>query len=364
MGSLACDPGGERPVPGGVEGAPTSDAAREHDEVRAPDAALFSDEHLIPGPRPIATGGRAVDQLAWADWRLVGADCQGMSSVLLAWDDPEQDPRELARIPGRVRAMAPAPDGQRVAIEAAYPEDPERWSSNDPASLLVLELRSGRVRTLVGSTRGANLRGATWAPDSRTLAVPGWSGDDDSLEADAPSRRMAVVRVLDAGTGDTIAQTAPRLELEPLRWDGDGLVLRRHDPLGSGAAPSYTWSPGKGEPVLLDSPRWPSPDGRYALELRQGELQVRRGTGQANPVLAPTAAAAEALAAWPGSDPPAWCGTHHLALLVAGEILCSNLANQRWQPLAPVGSGLPRSDRSGHRLILQAGAEPWWGWAP
>ncbi len=321
------------------------------------DPRLSTRKPLVPGPKPIETAGRAVDQLAWAGWRLVGADSQGDSSVLLAWDDPEQPPRELTRIPGRVQGLVPAPDGRWVAVEAAYPRDPKRWSLDDPASLLVLELDSGRVRTLVGATRGASLRGACWSPDSAMLAIP-------SLEDSEETPRRAIARVLDARTGSTVAESDPSLRVEPLRWDRDGLVLRRGDPLGGGVGPAYRWQPGVDSPEPMPSMSWPSPDGRYRVEAIAGGLQVREGTGTPRPFEPATPPDVEALAAWAARDEPAWCGTHHLAIQVADEVMALDLSTLSWRPLAPEGGGLPRADRSGHRLILQSGAEPWWGWAP
>ena len=358
----ACGPHDEAGVEGTVAEAPSGpspgilvgDATERTPES---DPQLSTRKPLVPGPKPIATGGRAVDQLAWAGWRLVGADSQGDSSVLLAWDDPEKEPRELARIPGRVQGLNPAPDGQRVAVEAAYPADPEIWSLEDPASLLVLDLGTGRVRTLVGATRGATLRDSRWSPDSTRLAIPSFEGG----EAQVP---RAMVRVLDADAGITITETDPALELEPLRWSKRGLELRRADPLGTGDSPTYRWRPGEDDPQPSDAVRWPSPDGRYSVQAVPGSLQVRAGDDAPVTFVPSSPQDTEALAAWARSGKPAWCGTHHLAIQVGDEVLALDLSTLRWRPLAPVGAAPPRADRSGHRLILQAGAEPWWGWAP
>ncbi len=356
---LACAP----PEHGSTDGAPDAAVQQENDAEdatpRTPqsDPRLSTRKPLVPGPRPIATGGRAVDQLTWAGGRLVGADSQGDSSVLLVWDDPEQVPRELTRIPGRVQGLAAAPDGRRVAIEAAYPSDPAVWSLDDPASLVVLDLDSGRVRTLVGATRGAGLRGARWSPDSTQLAILG-------LEETQDESRRAVVRILDANAGTTVAKTDPALRLEPQRWSRDGLLLRRLDPMGGAGGPPYRWRPGKGEPQPTDPVRWPSPDGRFWVEATPAGLLVRQGKGRSRAFEPGSPQDAEALEAWARSAQPAWCGTHHLAIQVADEVLALDLSTMSWRPLAPVGAGLPRADRSGHRLILQAGADPWWGWAP
>jgi hypothetical protein len=242
-------------------------------------------------------------------------------------------------------------------VEAAYPADPEIWSLEDPASLLVLELSSGRVRTLVGATRGATLRGARWSPDSTRLAIPSFEGGET-----LPQRAM--VRVLDADAGTTIAETDPALDLEPLRWSDQGLELRRADPLGTGEGPTYRWLPSQGEPQPSEGVRWPSPDRKYSVQAVPGSLQVR-AAGAAPVTLEPSSALdSEALAAWSRAGRPAWCGTHHLAIQVGDEVLALDLSTLHWRPLAPVGAAPPRADRSGHRLILQAGAEPWWGWAP
>ncbi len=357
--STACGPGEQQPpdAPGAERTEPAPEPADATERTRKSDPRLSSRKPLIPGPRPIETGPWSVDQLSWAGWRLVGADSQGDSSVLLAWDDPEKPPRELARIPGRVQGLAPAPDGRRVAVEAAYPENPALWSLEDPASLLVLELDSGRVRTLVGATQGASLRGACWSPDSLRIAIP-------SLERAERLPRRAIVRVLDADTGSTVGETDPALRLEPMRWGADGLMLRRTDPLGGEGGPAYRWHPGAGEPEPVETLPWPSPDGRYLLEAVPGGLQVRRGQRQPRAFEPSGERDSEALRLWSLDGRPAWCGTHHLAILVGQEVLSLDLASLEWQPLAPVGAGLPQADRSGHRLILQAGAEPWWGWAP
>ena len=356
---LACDP----PLPGaatGPEGAAPSPVPTVEDATaRTPDSdpLLSTRKPLVPGPKPIATGDRGVDQLAWAGWRLVGADSQGDSSVLLAWDDPEQEPRELARIPGRVQGLAPAPDGERVAIEAAYPSDPDVWSLDDPASLLVLELSSGRVRTLVGATRGASLRGACWSPDSKQLAIP-------TLEEGDTATRRAMVRVLDTNLGITVAETDPTLRVEPIRWDREGLVLRRLDALGGTGGPAYRWQPGQDDPEPIGSLSWPSPDGRYTVQASPNGLEVRYGHDAPALFTPDTPADVQALEDWAQIGRPAWCGTHHLAIQVEHEVLALDLSSLTWRPLAPVGSTVPRADGSGHRLILQAGAEPWWGWAP
>ncbi len=355
----SCGPGEpEAPdAPSTDQAAPAPEPADATERTRASDPRLSSRKPLIPGPRPIETGAWAVDQLAWAGWRLVGADSQGDSSVLLVWDDPEKPPRELARIPGRVQGLAPAPDGKRVAVEAAYPVNPELWSLEDPASLLVLELDTGRVRTLVGATRGASLRGACWSPDSLRIAIP-------SQERSEELPRRAVVRVLDADTGSTVDETDPALRLEPMRWGAEGLMMRRTDPLGGRGGPAYRWRPGEKRPEPIEGIPWPSPDGRYTLEAIPGGLQVQRGARAPRAFEPGSELDNEALRLWSQDGRPAWCGTHHLAILVGQEVLSLDLASLEWQPLAPVGAGLPQADRSGHRLILQAGAEPWWGWAP
>ncbi len=321
------------------------------------DPRLSTRKPLVPGPKRIVTGERAVDQLAWAGWRLVGADAQGDSSVLLVWDDPEREPRELARIPGRVQGLTPAPDGRRVALEAAYPTNPEIWSLDDPSSLLVFDIDSGRVRTLVGATRGATLRGACWSPDSELLAIPG-------LEDGDIAPRRSIVRVLDADEGSTVAETDPALRVEPMRWGDEGLLIRRIDALGGHAGPTYRWQPRQDRPEPVSQLSWPSPDQRYWIEAIPGGLQVRKGRGAPVPFEPGSELDAEALEAWSRIGRPAWCGTHHVAIQVADEVLALDLSSMDWRPLAPQGSGLPRADRSGHRLILQAGAEPWWGWAP
>jgi hypothetical protein len=353
------EPATPEPAPEAAPAEPSPGLLVQDATERTPesDPLLSTRKPLVPGPKPIATGGRAVDQLAWAGWRLVGADAQGSSSVLLLWDDPEQAPRELARIPGRVQGLTPAPDGRRVALEAAYPVDPGIWSLDDPASLLVLELDTGRVRTLVGATRGATLRGACWSPDSTRLAIPSFD-----VKGAHPSRAM--VRVLDTDTGTTVTETDPALELEPMRWTAQGLELRRSDPLGKTKRLAYRWQPGEGNPQPIAGIRWPSPDGRFTVQAVPGGLEVRQGGGAPTTLEPVSPRDAEALATWSRTGRPAWCGTHHLAIQVADEVLALDLSQLRWRPLAPVGAGPPRVDRSGHRLILQAGAEPWWGWAP
>ena len=87
---MACDPPKSDPATDAKEGRVVEARVVEDATERTPgsDPLLATRKPLVPGPRPIATGGRAVDQLAWADWRLVGADSQGSSSVLLTWEDP------------------------------------------------------------------------------------------------------------------------------------------------------------------------------------------------------------------------------------------------------------------------------------
>ncbi len=323
----------------------------------ASDPNISTLDPLIPGPRSVVTGGRAVDSFCWLGGWLVGADSQGLQSVLLVWDDPEREPVVLAEVPGRVLGLAAAPDGRTLAVQVVYPRDPEVWTSDDPSSLLVAERRGGRVRTLVGDAEGLQLREGCWSPESDRLAVVELVPAEDL-------RPRGVVRVVDAATGTTVARTAAELDLEPLRWDALGLLLARRDPLALERPAPYRWQPGHGEPRPVEALVWASPDGRFTVQAHaQGLLLGRRG-GKPRVVRAAFDGDAEALAAWSRGRRPSWTGTHHLALLSGEEVLALDLSTGLWQPLSPVSTGLPIADRGGHRLVLRAGSEPWWGWAP
>ncbi|MFH1463947.1 MAG: hypothetical protein ABIO70_06155 [Pseudomonadota bacterium] len=316
------------------------------------DPAFATEAPLVRGPRPVATGGRAVDVLAWAGGWLVGADARGLESVLLLWEDPEKAPRELARVPGRVQGLLPTPDGQSVAVEAAYPRDPEVWDSEDPASVVLLEIATGRVRSLLGATEPLSLERACWSPDGARLAVP-------ALERGQAPPFVRYTRVVDATTGHAQALREPGNELRPLRWDADGLLL-----VGGGAPPRYLRWAGTGAALeKAATPAWTSPDGAWEVRPHAGGLLVRRRALER--LFQPAFPGdQEALAGWGTTRPPAWAGPHRLALQIGGEVLALDLATLRWRPLSEVSTGLPKADGGGHRLVLAAGATPWWGWSP
>jgi hypothetical protein len=297
----------------------------------------------------VATGGRAVDVLTWAGGWLVGADARGLESVLLVWEHPERAPREVARVPGRVQGLLPRPDGRALAVEAAYPRDPEVWDSEDPASLVLLELGSGRVRSLLGATQALALERACWSPDGSRLAVP-------AVERGAGP---GFARVVEAATGHAQAVREPGLGLVPLRWDADGLLL-----VGEGEPVRYRrWEPASGALREADAPTWTSPDGAWEVRAQDGGLLVRRRSMQRifEPYFPGDAAA---LSGWGATRAPSWAGPHRLALQIGGEVLALDLPTLRWRPLSEVSTGLPRADQGGHRLVLATGATPWWGRSP
>jgi len=323
----------------------------------ASDPNLSSLRPLVAEPQRLNTGGRPLGVLAWSGSGLLGVQGDGLQSVLLRWEDPASPPAEIARLPGRVEALLPSPDGALAALEVAYPREPGRWSSDDPSSLLVAELAKGRVRTLVGDAEQIKLHGAAWSPSGELLAAPGWdrSGEPPHL---------GLVRLLDVSSGETRASTVPELDLWPLCWELDGLLLGLREPVEGMAPAAFRWRFDTGELAAAGTSGHRSPDGRYTVEPHADGLLVRRGRGKARLFEGHFDGDREALQRWAQAGHPHWAGRHHLAVRVDDGVLALDLASLKWQPLSAVSVGLPLASPDGRRLLLATGDEPWWGAAP
>lgn len=122
----------------------------------------------------------------------------------------------------RMRGVAFAPDGERIAVQA---DD----------TLHVIDLRDGSQRELLDLGTRTRLAGVgAWLPDNRTVAVLDMAGCETDCDTRALNARVHHVRYVDADSGARV--DGPRLDgivgvgAQLLGWQDDGdAVVTRHD---------------------------------------------------------------------------------------------------------------------------------------
>jgi hypothetical protein len=255
-------------------------------------------------------------------------------SEVLLWKHPREAPRQVATSPGLFYDILPAPGGGRCVLAIGYPRGDFALGRNDPAELVVLDLSDGSVAKVV-DVNAFGFTGAV-APDGRQVAIA----------------QGKVTQVYDLATRQLVATTGPALDVDPVRWSAEGLVLQHID-FGSGKTPVtlYRWQPGQGEPQELPGPL-PSPDGRYRLAATEEGLTIS-GPGGTRQVKATRPEDVAAFDPLRSEDDPRWLGPQHL-LVTLDEPMALDLSTGKLHYLFPAaGMRVEASSPDGRILIAR-----------
>jgi hypothetical protein len=299
------------------------------------DPLVASMEPLFGLFRPLTRGDRLRSMVAIEGGFLAAHETkQGgrhLSEVLL-WRHPREAPRQVATSQGVFDGILPAPGGKLCVLAVAYPRSDFALARTDPAELVVLDLGDGSIAKVV-DVSALGLTGAV-APDGRQVAI---AGAKVTQVYDLPSRKL-------------VASTEPALDVAPVRWTADGLVLQHLD-FGSGKTALYLWQPGQGEPRELPGPL-SSPDGRFRLEPTKEGLTIS-GPGGSRKVTATRPEDVEALDPLHPEDDPRWLGPQHL-LVRLEEPMALDLATGKLHYLFPAaGMRVQASSPDGRILIAR-----------
>ena len=305
---------------------------------RAPenDPLVASGEPLFGLFQPLARGNRLRSVVPFEGGFLAAHETkQGgrhLSEVLL-WHHPKEAPRQVATSQGVFDGILPVPGGKQCVLVVAYPRSDFALARNDPAELVVLDLGDGSIAKMVDvSALGFN---GVVAPDGRQVAIA----------------QAKVTQVYDLTSRKLVASTTPALDLAPVRWNADGLVLQQLD-FGPGkTATRYQWQPGQGEPREAPGPLT-SPDGRYKLEATKEGLSIN-GPGGSRQVTATRPEEVEAFDPLHPDDDPRWLGSQHL-LVTLDEPMALDLATGKLHYLFPAaGMRVQASSPDGRILIAR-----------
>lgn len=115
-----------------------------------------------------------------------------------------------------------------------------------------------------------------WSPDGRKLALTTARGERGSARG--------VVRVVDASSGQVVAETDPALDVSLVRWQDQGLLLSKGPSalLGGSGRKDFRWQGGNDTPVeLAASPTFTPRGGRVTVSVTDGVLWVAPKAGAA-----------------------------------------------------------------------------------
>ncbi|MBX3227589.1 MAG: hypothetical protein KIT84_14640 [Labilithrix sp.] len=202
---------------------------------------------LIQNLSPVASAPRDVQDFRSAGTRLVALDALGGKTRVLAWSDPSKPPLSVCEVDGLATRLIAAPRTNQV-IALIAPEWPflangkalgasadeghaatmlklqamERLGSS--AYLLLVDLESGKTRTIVESTAKFELADVVAEPGGASLAISG--SRKVSGRSAGSSEWVWATRVIDLENGATVAEHAlPDEALCPHSWSSDGLLL-------------------------------------------------------------------------------------------------------------------------------------------
>ena len=300
------------------------------------DPLVASMEPLFGIFQPLAKGNRLRSMVSIEGAFLAAHETkQGgrhLSEVLL-WKHPREAPRQVATSQGVFDGILPAPGGKLCVLAVAYPRSEFALARSDPAELVVLDLSDGSIAKVV-DVNAFGFNGAV-APDGRQVAIA----------------QAKVTQVYDLTSRKLVASTAPALDVAPVQWSADGLVLQHLD-FGLGKTITrYHWQPGQGEPQELPGPLL-SPDGRYRLQATKEGLTIT-GPGGTRQVTATRPEEIDAFDPLHPEDDPRWLGPQHL-LVTLDEPMALDLSTGKLHYLFPAaGMRVEASSPDGRILVAR-----------
>ena len=232
------------------------------------DKNLASSEPLARAAAPVAEA-KDVRQVAWLVSELLGTrKIEGKRTALLHWRHPREAPRQLATLEGWVTEITASPRSDVCVLSVVHPRSATSYSSDDPTSVVLFDVRAASLTTLVKSDR--SLSYVKFSPDGSAVAF--------SIR-DAATRKVST-RVFEVAHKRQIAASDVALDAAPYAWDEAGLILRAWD-FGADAEVNhkhYRWQPGKGAPTAFPaSPLSVSPDGEFSFSVGKGATEIVGG---------------------------------------------------------------------------------------
>jgi len=273
---------------------------------------------------------------------------------VLASDAPGAAPRRVARFDGLVTALVARPRSTSVAVCVAHPKGLPMVSGGEPASLLLLDLVTGRTQMLVDGGIDATKR-IFWSPAGDELAFHS-PGEFDRARQILEYGRVAVVNLSRPGQ---VHHTDRGFTARA--WDGEGLLLEAGPAMFNHAAPPtprvpIRWLRFKDSSLRPAEPTYLSPDGRFRITQSGPSLTVR-GPAGSKPVVRNGVTALEP------REGPIWLGSSGL-LLGGKEPAVLWLEDGTIESLAPPSRGFSASaaSASGHLVAaIHHGTALHWG---
>lgn len=286
----------------------------------ATDPNLESDEPIFTKLEELA-GAPSSHYLDWVGDEVVVASPTDEGEELLHWADLETSPATIAKFQDTV--MTVVGNGRhRVALVIVEPQERHGVSSADPGRIVVVDLDSAAVETLIATNENVSVgmfASLVWSPDGSQLAV----GVDTNGDG-GPHKNFTVV--YDVGANKEVARTEQSLDVDPSRWTSAGLELRTFDFVGDDIrVTAYRWQPGDADPLKLspsDSGLW-SPDGRSRLAVTESALRIETD-GESPITFEPTRSDDRAHLERLAEDDPTWLDERHL-LIESDEPLALSL---------------------------------------
>jgi hypothetical protein len=265
------------------------------------------------------------------------------ASELLRWTDPREAPRVVATLDGVVAELLADPSGAHAGLGIVYPKEAVGLSSDDPGAFAVADLAAGTIRKLPSGAGAGFAFGdpAAFSPAGAHVAVV----------------NHRATGVFDVASGDLLGLTPAALDLVPLRWDADGLVLVRiaRARPGSHAEPpitQYHWRYGVAKPRPVSRPALRSPDGRYAIDATADGITIT-GPGGVQRLRPSRPGDRDAFRALRDRESPHWLGPAQV-MLTLEEAMVLDLPSGKLHYLFPLqGLRWAACSRDGRVLVAR-----------